>query len=78
MFSELLRGYPRILKNPVLTSVERDYPFTLTCRAIAGGMSGPLNIYWLKDHTPVNTSDPRVQILQEINGSTVAGTMEIS
>ena len=54
-------GYPRIVTNPQLMSVEKDHQAVLHCAARAEGMPPP-NIYWLKDYIPVDISDPRITL----------------
>ena len=38
----------------------------MRCEAVAEGMDTP-NIYWLKDHLPIDTADPRIKLDPEGN-----------
>ncbi|KAH9492264.1 hypothetical protein Btru_026128 [Bulinus truncatus] len=53
-------GYPRIETHPKLKSVEKDRPIQLACEV--KGDPKP-TIMWLKDYLPLDTTDPRVEVL---------------
>jgi hypothetical protein len=53
-------GYPRIALHPKLKSVEKGLSTVMQCEA--SGDPTP-TITWLKDMMPVDTSDPRIQIM---------------
>jgi netrin-G3 ligand len=54
-------GYPRITESPTLKAVEKDRNTVMLCAAI--GNPDPV-ITWLKDYIPLDTSDPRLRILE--------------
>ncbi|XP_052776376.1 tyrosine-protein phosphatase Lar-like isoform X3 [Mya arenaria] len=77
IYEGIPQGYPRIDTNPQLKNVEKGQPVTLLCGASAEGMERP-NTYWLKDHLPVDISDPRIRINSEGDGSlTIDNTLEV-
>ena len=53
-------GYPRITVNPSLKSVEKGHNAIMKCEAAA---DPDPSILWLKDHVPVDMSDPRITLL---------------
>ena len=53
-------GFPRIVESPTLKAVEKGRNTVMVCSAT--GDPEP-SITWLKDFIPVDTSDPRLQIL---------------
>ena len=53
-------GYPRIIENPTLKSVEKDRNTVMICNA--AGDPEP-SIVWYKDYVPVDMSDPRLKLL---------------
>jgi len=53
-------GYPRIIENPTLKSVEKDRNTVMICNA--AGDPEP-SIVWYKDYVPVDMSDPRRKLL---------------
>jgi len=53
-------GYPRIVENPTLKSVEKDRNTVMICQAT--GDPEP-SITWYKDYLPVDMSDPRRKLL---------------
>ncbi|XP_012944233.1 receptor-type tyrosine-protein phosphatase F [Aplysia californica] len=57
----MLHGYPRIETHPKLRSVEKDRSVLLQCDA--KGDPKP-TVIWLKDGLPVDTSDPRIQVME--------------
>jgi len=65
-------GYPRIVENPTLKSVEKDRNTVMICSA--AGDPEP-SIVWYKDYVPVDMSDPRRKLLP--TGNDVIGTMNI-
>jgi len=53
-------GYPRIIENPTLKSVEKDRNTVMICQAT--GDPEP-SIVWYKDYVPVDMTDPRRKLL---------------
>ncbi|ESO86619.1 hypothetical protein LOTGIDRAFT_128794, partial [Lottia gigantea] len=53
-------GYPRIVVNPSLKSVEKGHNALMKCEV--EGNPEP-TVYWLKDYLPVDMSDPRITLL---------------
>ncbi|XP_046366897.1 tyrosine-protein phosphatase Lar-like isoform X5 [Haliotis rufescens] len=53
-------GYPRIAVNPSLKSVEKGHNAIMQCES--AGTPEPA-ILWLKDHVPVDMTDPRITLL---------------
>ena len=53
-------GYPRIIENPSLKSVEKDRNTVMICNS--AGDPEP-SIVWYKDYVPVDMSDPRLKLL---------------
>ena len=53
-------GYPRIIENPTLKSVEKDRNTVMICNS--AGEPEP-SIVWYKDYVPVDMSDPRLKLL---------------
>jgi len=64
-------GYPRIVENPTLKSVEKDRNTVMICSA--AGDPEP-SIVWYKDYVPVDMSDPRRKLLP--TGNDVIGHNE--
>ncbi|CAL1538075.1 unnamed protein product [Lymnaea stagnalis] len=60
-YEDFPQGYPRIETHPKLKSVEKDRPIQLACEV--KGDPKP-SIMWLKDSLPVDTTDPRVEVLE--------------
>jgi len=53
-------GYPRVIENPTLKSVEKDRNTVMICSA--AGDPEP-SVVWYKDYVPVDMSDPRIKLL---------------
>lgn len=58
--TDIPQGYPRIVVNPSLKSVEKGHNTLLQCDAV--GNPEP-TITWLKDQVPVDVTDPRISLM---------------
>ncbi|XP_056019779.1 receptor-type tyrosine-protein phosphatase F-like isoform X15 [Ostrea edulis] len=55
--NEFPQGYPKIIVNPELKSVEKDKPTIMQCQADANGHK--FNIEWFKNGVPVDLGDSK-------------------
>ncbi|KAK6188600.1 hypothetical protein SNE40_004745 [Patella caerulea] len=60
-YEDFPSGYPRIVVNPSLKSVEKGHNALMKCEV--EGNPEP-TVYWLKDFLPVDMSDPRITLLE--------------
>lgn len=57
VLTEFPQGYPKIIVNPELKSVEKEKPAMMQCQAEANGRS--FEIEWFKNNVPVELGDNR-------------------
>jgi netrin-G3 ligand len=56
-FIEFPQGYPKIIVNPELKSVEKEKPTIMQCQADANGHK--FDIEWFKNGVPVDLGDSK-------------------